>query len=134
MFSALLVDAFPKVLWIFPNSHIPLHMMKDSAICPEEMSADSNLLTLNGINMGEYSPVVNIFASLSRGHRIGSQLVQYNIGRSKTSEYSETHLEQFTLEHFLLYDYRASTVHSEVYFGESAGFYGSVRCFVISNV
>jgi hypothetical protein len=85
-------------------------MMKDSEIYREEMSADSNLLTLKEINMGEVSRVVKVFASLSTGQRIESQLVQYIISRSKTAEYSVIHLEQFTSQHFLLYGYRASAL------------------------
>ncbi len=100
--------------------------MKDSEIYRKEMSADSNLLTLNGNNMGEYSRVVKLFASLSTGQRIDSQLVQYIIGRSTVKpQIIPKYISNNLLQNISFY-MTTGHHHSEVYFGKSTSFYDSV--------
>ncbi len=74
MFSALLDDTFLEVFRIFPNSHIPWYMMKDSKIC-EKIFCWYSFAPLDMKTICVCSPMVKVLAS----HSVGSKPYSHDI-------------------------------------------------------
>ncbi len=109
LFSALCVHVFPELFRIFPNFDISWYMTKDSEVHLKNClliytcSTSSILYSMVGL-------VVREFISGTRVLWIKSWVRPYFLYRNKTLEYSEIYREQLTSEHFLLYNYRSSTL------------------------
>jgi hypothetical protein len=110
IFSALCVDVFPELFQIFPNFDIPWYMTKDSEVhfknCLLIQTCSTSWFSYSMVGL-----VDRVFTSYTGGQWIKSLWMRpYFLYCNKTSEYSEIYRQQLTSEHFLLYNYRSSTL------------------------
>jgi hypothetical protein len=107
-YSPLCIDVFPELLRIFLNFYIPWHTMKDSEV-PLKNCLLIHICSFSQLRFILNGLVVRVFASNTGGQRIETPwttpffMSQLNLGIFRNSE-------QLTSVHFLLYNYRSSTL------------------------